>query len=52
MHKCIKKIWDIYTSEYHSTIRKDEILPFGTRQTKQEGVIFKQNKSQKESPKQ
>ena len=26
----IKQMWDIYTIEYHSAIRKDEILSFVT----------------------
>ena len=26
----IKKLWYIYTIEYYSAIRKDEILPFAT----------------------
>lgn len=26
----IRKLWHMYTVEYHSTIRKDEILPFAT----------------------
>ena len=26
----LKKLWDIYTMEYYSAIRRDEILPFVT----------------------
>ena len=26
----LKKLWSIYTMEYYSTIRRDEILPFAT----------------------
>ena len=27
---CLKKLWYIYTMEYYSAIRRDEILPFVT----------------------
>ena len=26
----LKKLWHIYTMEYYSAIRRDEILPFAT----------------------
>ena len=26
---CLKKMWYIYTMEYHSAIKKSEILPLG-----------------------
>ena len=27
---CVKKLWYIYTMEYYSDIRRDEIVPFAT----------------------
>ena len=34
----IKKIWHIYTMEYYSAIKKNEILPFDTTWMDLEGV--------------
>lgn len=36
----IKKMWYIYTMEYYSAIRKDEILPFATTWTDLEIIIL------------
>ena len=35
----IKKMWSIYTTEYHSAIRKDEILPFAMTWMELEGIM-------------
>ena len=31
MDEWIKKMWYIYTMQYYSAIKKNEILPFGTK---------------------
>ena len=36
----IKKMWFIYTMEYHSAIRKDEILPFTLTWIELEGIML------------
>ena len=36
----IKKMWSIYTMEYHSAIRKDEYLPFASTWMELEGIIL------------
>ncbi|KAF0872633.1 LORF2 protein, partial [Crocuta crocuta] len=36
----IKKMWFIYTMEYHSAIEKNEILPFATMWMELEGIMF------------
>ena len=33
-------MWCIYTIEYYSAIKKDEILPFATTWMDSEGVMF------------
>ena len=33
IHDWLKKLWHIYTMEYYSAIRRDEILPFVTTWT-------------------
>ena len=36
----IKKMWPIYTMEYYSAIRKDEILPFTSTWMELEGIML------------
>ena len=36
----IKKIWDIYTMEYYSAIKRNEILPFATIWMDLEGIML------------
>ena len=36
----IKKMWYIYTKEYYSAIRKNEILPFATTWMDMEGIML------------
>ena len=36
----IKKMWHIYTMEYYSAIKKNEILPFATTQMDLEGIML------------
>ena len=45
----IKKTWYIYTMEYYSAIKKNEILPFATMQMEVEGIMLsKISQSEKE----
>ena len=46
----IKKMWYIYTMEYSSAIKKNEIMPFAARQMQQE-IILLREVSQKEKDK-
>ena len=39
MDEWIKKMWYIYTIEYYSAIKKDEILPFATMWMELEGIL-------------
>ena len=39
MDEWIKKMWYIYTMEYYSAIRKNEILPFATTWMELEGIM-------------
>ena len=40
MDDWIKKTWYIYTMEYYSTIKMNEILPFATMWMELEGIIL------------
>ena len=35
-----KKMWSIYTTEYHSAIKKNEILPLATSWMELEGIML------------
>ena len=48
MDKWIKKIWCIYTMEYSSAIKKDEIMPIGDNIDGPQGHYAKWNKSDRE----
>ena len=36
----IKKMWCIYTMEYYSAIKKNEVLPFATTWMEMEGIML------------
>ena len=40
MDEWIKKMWYIYTMEYYSAIKKNEILPFATTWMELEGIMI------------
>ena len=40
MDEWIKKMWYIYTMEYYSAIKKNEILPFATMWMELEGIML------------
>ena len=40
MDEWIKKMWCIYTMEYYSAIKKNEILPFATTWIELEGIML------------
>ena len=40
MDEWIKKMWYIYTMEYYSAIKKNEILPFATTWMELEGTLL------------
>ena len=40
MDEWIKKVWSMYTVEYYSAIKKNEILPFATMWMELEGIML------------
>ena len=36
----VKKVWNAYTAEYYSAIRKDEMLPFVTTWMALENIVL------------
>ena len=40
MDEWIKKMWYLYTMEYYSVIKKNEILPFATAWMELEGIVL------------
>ena len=49
MDEWIKKMWYIYTMEYYSTIKKNEILPFVTMWMELEGIILSEIRERQKS---
>ena len=49
MEEWIKKMWYIYTMEYYSAIKKNEILPFATMWMELEGIMLSENSPRKVS---
>ena len=43
MDEWIKKMWYVYTMEYYSAVKKNEILPFATTRMETGGDYAKQN---------
>ena len=42
MDKWAKKMWCVYTMEYYSAVKKNEILPFTTMWMELEGITLSQ----------
>ena len=49
MDEWIKKMWHIYTMEYYSAIKKNEILPFATTWMELEGIILSEIRERQKS---
>ena len=41
-NECIKKVWYIYTVEYHAAERKKELMPFATAWMERESIMLSQ----------
>ena len=46
-HEWIKKMWYLYTIEYYSAIKKNEIMPFAATQMQLEIFIISQKEKDK-----
>ena len=40
MDEWIKKMWDTYTMEHYSAVKKNEILPFATTWMELQGIML------------
>ena len=40
INECIKKLWYIYTMEYYTAERKEELLPFATAWMELENIML------------
>ena len=49
MDEWIKKRWYVYTMEYYSAIKKNEILPFATTWMELEGIMLSEISQRKTS---
>ena len=49
MDEWIKKMWFIYTMEYYSAIKKNEILPFATTWMELEGILLSEIRERQKS---
>ena len=48
MDEWIKKMWYIYTTEYYSAIKKNEILTFATTWMELEGIMLSKIRAEKD----
>ena len=50
MDEQIKELWQIYSMEYHSAIKKNEILSFATSSLDLEGIMLSEiNQTEKDN---